>query len=359
MLPISSSDSDDYVTDDTIVKVKSNTVIGDNAGVHETLDVTDETLLKVTETMERIVDTSSVVIDQDKIYTNSNAGNPYACIQRLEISFTDSLSKIQNSQDFNTTKILEAVTVVENLVKRNSNLLKSKDDNNNYQLESQVQTFKMEKDKLKIELQMERSNLALITANYEKSLAHEKEVHELTREDFQKLISSSIAENDFSINRLKEKNEEIEKLTNTVKQLTDKVDYLYDENLTLKSQIGSSFVHNPTSATSHDSGKTETALPIVYLLGTSNIKGIVADKLTNVASVSKFITYTIAEAQEKVMALTHIPDAVVFHVLTNDLKSMEPGVCVDQILRLIKISVDKWNSTKIVISLATLRSDSV
>ena len=37
------------------------------------------------------------------------------------------------------------------------------------------------------------------------------------------------------------------------------------------------------------------------------------------------------------MALTHIPDAVVFHVLTNDLKSMEPGVCVDQILRLIKI----------------------
>jgi hypothetical protein len=63
-------------------------------------------------------------IDQDKIYTTSNAGNPYACIQRLEISFTDSLSKIQNSQDFNTTKILEAVTEVENLVKRNSNLLK-------------------------------------------------------------------------------------------------------------------------------------------------------------------------------------------------------------------------------------------
>jgi cell shape-determining protein MreC len=62
----------------------------------------------------------------------------------------------------------------------------------------------------------------------------------------QKLISSSIAENDFSINRLKEKNEEIEKLTNTVKQLTDKVDYLYDENLTLKSQIGSSFVHVPS-----------------------------------------------------------------------------------------------------------------
>jgi hypothetical protein len=53
--------------------------------------------------------------------------------------------------------ILEAVTVVENLVKRNSNLLKSKDDNNNYQLESQVKTFKMEKDKLKIELQMEHA----------------------------------------------------------------------------------------------------------------------------------------------------------------------------------------------------------
>jgi hypothetical protein len=36
-------------------------VTGEKAGVHETLDVTDETLLKVTETMERIVDTSSVV----------------------------------------------------------------------------------------------------------------------------------------------------------------------------------------------------------------------------------------------------------------------------------------------------------
>lgn len=83
---------------------------------------------------------------------------------------------------------------------------------------------------------------------------------------------------------MKEKNEEIEKLTNTVKQLTEKIDYLYDENLTLKSQIGSTFVHDPTSATSHGSGKTETALPVVYLLGTSNIKGIEADKLTNAAS---------------------------------------------------------------------------
>jgi len=99
--PISSSDSDDYVTDDTTATVKSNTddevpthVTGENAGVHDTLDVTDdETLLKVTETMERTDDTSSVVIDQDKIYATSNAGNPYAytCIQRLEISFTDSL----------------------------------------------------------------------------------------------------------------------------------------------------------------------------------------------------------------------------------------------------------------------------
>lgn len=95
-----------------------------------------------------------MVIDQDKIYATSNAGNPYAytCIQRLEISFTASLSKMQNSQDFITTKILEAATVVENLFKINSNLLKSKDDNNNYQLESQVQTLKMEKDKFKTEL---------------------------------------------------------------------------------------------------------------------------------------------------------------------------------------------------------------
>ena len=53
------------------------------------------------------------------------------------------------------------------------------------------------------------------------------------------------------------------------------------------------------------------------------------------------------------------PNAVVFHILTNDLKVMEPATCVDKVSQLIKQCQHRWNSTKVLISLATPRYDSV
>ena len=54
---------------------------------------------------------------------------------------------------------------------------------------------------------------------------------------------------------------------------------------------------------------------------------------------------------------TNKPDAVAFHVLTNELKSNSSIECVSKLLNLIKFTEEKMPSSKILISQATYRSD--
>ena len=79
-------------------------------------------------------------------------------------------------------------------------------------------------------------------------MSHEQELHDITREELKKVLSSSKAETDFNSNLLEQKNEEIHKLTVGVKDLTERVDFLYDDNLSLKSQL-SSFLDKEAQST--------------------------------------------------------------------------------------------------------------
>lgn len=68
----------------------------------------------------------------------------------------------------------------------------------------------------------------------------------------------------------------------------------------------------------------------MLLIGTSNIKRILENKLTSFAGVTKVIRYTLKEPTYYVISCNEHPNIIALHSLTNDLKSMEPLVCVQK-----------------------------
>ena len=136
----------------------------------------------------------------------------------------------------------------------------------------------------------------------------------------------------------REKNEEIGTLETNIKQLTNRVDKLYEENLNLKSQLLSEMdMPRKTPTPNPDTYTDQPKLPHVLLIGTSNVKGIKEDKLTYSAQITKCIAYTIEEAKSVVTNYDKTPDVVVLHVLTNDLKTSDPATCTNKLAELVHL----------------------
>ena len=57
------------------------------------------------------------------------------------------------------------------------------------------------------------------------------------------------------------------------------------------------------------------------LIGTSNIKEIDPARLSSNINIEKQISYTYAEAEKVIDDSVYKPDAVAYHVLTNELNS--------------------------------------
>jgi hypothetical protein len=84
---------------------------------------------------------------------------------------------------------------------------------------------------------------------------------------------------------------------------------------------------------------------------------VVSFKLTHVATVKKFTTSTIAETQTFLQNCEQQYDAIILHILTNDVKEDDPdgyGANIDKVIKYIK---KRWPSTKMIVSLTTPRAD--
>ena len=102
----------------------------------------------------------------------------------------------------------------------------------------------------------------------------------------------------------------------------------------------------------------ENEKPSVLLVGTSNIAKINETKITNAAKVSKIVKYTIDDTKDIINEYEDSPDVVVFHPLTNDIKTKATDECVSLMKDLTDQVEEKWPDSKIIISLATPRNDS-
>jgi hypothetical protein len=111
---------------------------------------------------------------------------------------------------------------------------------------------------------------------------------------------------------------------------------------------------NGEKSTLHRNGKTP-----LLLIGTSNIKFIEPQRWLQYAT-QKVTAYTIESAVDKVNNCDsdQKPAVTIFHSLTNDIKSpLDADGCVKKMASLVDKTLDKFPDTKIIISLATPRSD--
>jgi hypothetical protein len=93
-------------------------------------------------------------------------------------------------------------------------------------------------------------------------------------------------------------------------------------------------------------------------VGTSNVKDVNEKFLSLAVIIIKSIAYTIEDATS---FLDSEPvtkyDAILLHILTNNLKTDDPVECAGKLKNLIAESRKKWPVTKLIISLCTPRND--
>jgi hypothetical protein len=149
-----------------------------------------------------------------------------------------------------------------------------------------------------------------------------------------------------------------------------KLDNAMDEILNLKSHMAVSIPNlkqdlntgNPDEQQQVFAGaryrQHDDCKPTVLLVGTSNISKINENKLTNSVEIIKQMCFTLDETRNYITEarLPTTPVAVVLHVLTNDLKTKSPQVCVKELSEIIEIIRNKW-SPECIISLTKARQD--
>ena len=100
-------------------------------------------------------------------------------------------------------------------------------------------------------------------------------------------------------------------------------------------------------------------VPEVLLVGTSNISKIDPKKLSTKFNIVKKTAFTIEEACKTINELepNYNPDVIALHVLSNDLKIYSSNDCVSELQSLIQKTKNRKPKAKILVSLATNRSD--
>jgi hypothetical protein len=178
------------------------------------------------------------------------------------------------------------------------------------------------------------------------------------QEQQRRCIAEKNEDHDYLQNQLKYKMAENESLTQTIKDLTTKLNISKDEIIQLKTSMASS-IHEELRAPTNLQPPTKIQQPSVLLIGTANIEGIKADKLTTVANVQKTIQYTMKDTSTYLQTVVTQPTVLVLHSLTNDLKKKNPQQCVNDPFELVTTICAKWPLVKVVISFTTPRCDTL
>ncbi|CAC5420207.1 unnamed protein product [Mytilus coruscus] len=147
-----------------------------------------------------------------------------------------------------------------------------------------------------------------------------------------------------------QKLETIKKLDNEVLKLAANLTEQEDES-------GGDFTSVQSTIKSGENTTRNTQpIPSVTIIGTSNTKGIDPQGMSSRYSINKVAAYTLSETESKVRSLTNVPKVLVFHSLTNDIKTCQPDECIFKMETIINISLELFPDTKIVLSLPTPRA---
>jgi chromosome segregation ATPase len=238
------------------------------------------------------------------------------------------------------------------------NIDKSKqEDTDVLSLNMKIKTLQNEKQTLEFKIKQEISNTALIKVQHEDQLRHENNILEETRLELKNMITTSKNEDEFLNASLQSKNEEINKLNETIGELSVKIQEIQEENIALRSQMSSQFQDSMTVKTDSSKNTNTVTKPKVLLLGTSNTKGINEDKLSSSVETQKTEAFTLDQARNHITTSDLNPNVVVLHILTNDLKTKPPQACVQKMQELVELIFQKWEYISCIISLTTPRQE--
>lgn len=280
--------------------------------------------------------------------------NPY---DRLQSAVTKSILNLQSQMEKNRNDIIacikEETSVKVPMPSASDSVIA---------LKSEIKKVKDENIHLKEQIQEEKISLMAYKDHHEKILKAERELHKTQLEQHKKITNDLRESHEYNVTQLKQKNEHIEQLNNIVKDTNAKLNMAKDELIQMKTSMAAQISpEGKLHETRNETGKTlhSDQKPSVLLIGTSNIKGIDEARITNIASVTKAIKYTIKQAKEYIDELFDPPSVVVLHVLTNDLKSKRSDAVIDELFNLTTKICAKWPLTKLIISSTTPRLDSM
>lgn len=273
-------------------------------------------------------------------------------LQRIELAFSKSFAKLYNACTLNTDKIIDTL---------NQTILKINDKGDKTSIEDPacIRKLKVENSQLEMQLQIAKTNATLEKEQLESLLATEKKMLHDTREQMLTAMSNFQKEEEILGRKLKEKNEEVDKLTLTIKDLNFQLDHARDQIIQLKMQITDPKQETQFNSAGAKNPNSELHMPTVLLVGTSNVKGIKEDKVTSAAIVTKEVKYTMDETMDFINSVVSPPDILILHSLTNDVKHTSPQDCVNKMFRITSSICYKWPLIKIILSLTTPRCDNM
>ena len=90
--------------------------------------------------------------------------------------------------------------------------------------------------------------------------------------------------------------------------------------------------------------------PMLLLVGTSNLSKIYTDKWNASDNTTKRFAYTIEETGAIIEEVGFKPNAVILHVLTNDVKNFTPAECASRLELIVTKVKAKFSDAKVVVT---------
>ncbi|CAC5376138.1 unnamed protein product [Mytilus coruscus] len=172
----------------------------------------------------------------------------------------------------------------------------------------------------------------------------------------------------FLTNELENKESLVEQTLKQQSESTKKDEILQKEIDCAKEELSSLKIHITEHQQNFDTdswskinpiSKQKDKKPQVLLIGTSNISKIDPEKLSSKYETTKETAFKFNEAEQVIQNLgtSENPEVIVFHVLTNELMHSTSSECVTKMQKLVNETKTRKPSSKILISLATNRTD--
>lgn len=319
----------------------------------------DKTVVHVSETsLSNLEDSVTEAVKKLELYRKDDEDK----LESVKQDILNAVDKLEKSQaEGNKKIILELNGKMDKLQLSSTQKHPSADTSEVSMLQSRIGVLEVEKQDLDIQVKQHKANFEQASLQHDEVVKQKAKMLADCNRQYNQIEKTLSLEREFLQNKLTKKDEEIESLQNRNRILASKLDEAQDQIIELKSQIG--------SASSSDSSGFKTvglhvaakspSKPWALLIGTSNLKHINEEKLTDAAIVTKVIQYTLKEAEEylSTLAVEASPDIVILHVFTNDVKQCDPKLYMNDLDSLLSLIRTKWQNVHVIISLCTPRLD--